>query len=149
MKKLLVLLLILAMLFSFVGCSKTADKIRIGTAGAGGTYEEVGKSISSVFKDNGIESELKNTAGSAANLRLLSEGYFDLAIAQEDIANDAYNGTGTFEKIGAYKGYSAVAEIHTDRANIEKVDEEEQEIEYDNLAMPEIHLPHHEENKNN
>ena len=118
MKKIIVLVLTLVMALSFVGCSKTSDKIRIGTAGAGGTYEEVGKSISSVFNDNGIETELKNTAGSAANLRLLSEGYFDLAIAQEDIANDAYNGTGTFEKMGAYKGYSAVAELYTEAIQI-------------------------------
>lgn len=118
MKKLLVLVLAIAILFSFAGCSKTPDKIRIGTAGTGGIYEEVGKSISTVFNENGIETELKNTAGSAANLRLLSEGYLDLAIAQEDIANDAYNGTGSFQNSGAYKGYSAVAELYTEAVQI-------------------------------
>lgn len=119
MKKLSVALLALLLIFSFVGCGgKTQDKIRIGTAGKDGIYEEVGKSLSAVFGENGYATELKNTAGSAANLRLLSEGYFDLAIAQEDIANDAFNGTGTFEKLGAYKGYSAVAELYTEAVQI-------------------------------
>lgn len=118
MKKIIVLLLAVIMLFSFVGCGKSPDKIKIGTAGKGGTYSEVGKAISIALKDNGYAAEIKNTAGSAANLRLLSEGYFDLAIAQEDIANDAYNGTGTFEKMGSYRGYSAVAELYTEAVQI-------------------------------
>lgn len=118
MKKIFVALLAVLLLFSFVGCGKSSDKLKIGTAGSEGIYEEVGKSLSTVFGEAGIETELKNTAGSAANLRLLSEGYFDLAIAQEDIANDAFNGTGTFESIGAYKGYSAVAELYTEAVQI-------------------------------
>ncbi len=52
-----------------------------------------------------------------------------------------------FKKYRVESENLAVPEIHTDRANIEKVDEEEQEIEYDNLAMPEIHLPHHDDKK--
>lgn len=118
MKKLIIALLAVVLMFSFVGCQSSTDKLRIGTAGKDGIYEEVGKSLSAVFGENDLETELKNTAGSAANLRLLSEGYFDLAIAQEDIANDAFNGTGTFEKIGAYKGYSAVAELYTEAVQI-------------------------------
>ncbi len=31
-----------------------------------------------------------------ANLRLISDGYIDLAIAQADLLSDAYNATGTF-----------------------------------------------------
>ncbi len=36
--------------------------------------------------------EVKTTAGSAANVRLLSDGYVQMAIAQADIINDAYYG---------------------------------------------------------
>lgn len=120
MRKIIVILLAALMLFSLAGCSssETKDKVKIGTAGKSGIYEEVGNSLGSVLSENGIAAEIKNTAGSAANLRLLSEGYFDLAIAQEDIANDAFNGSGTFEKIGAYKGYSAVAELYTEAVQI-------------------------------
>ena len=87
-------------------------------AGKGGVYDAVGNSISKVLNENGIETEPKNTAGSAANIRLLSEGYFDLAISQEDIANNAYNGTGNFEGGAAYRGYSAVAELYTEAVQI-------------------------------
>lgn len=37
--------------------------------------------------------EVKSTAGSAANIRLLSKNYIEMGIAQADLINDAYNGT--------------------------------------------------------
>ena len=117
-KSVLLLILIIAISVSFAGCGKSDNTIKIGTAGHGGVYEAVGNSITKVFKEKGIEAETKSSAGSAANLRLLSEGYLDLAIAQEDIANDAYNGTGSFEKRGTYKGYSAIAELYTEAVQV-------------------------------
>ena len=42
--------------------------------------------------------------GSAANLRLISQEYVDIAFVQSDVMKDAYNGTGYFDK--EYKGYS-------------------------------------------
>ena len=39
------------------------------------------------------ELEVKTTAGSAANIRLLSENYVQLAIAQEDMVEEASSGT--------------------------------------------------------
>ncbi|MFQ9151790.1 MAG: TAXI family TRAP transporter solute-binding subunit [Blautia sp.] len=43
-----------------------------------------------------FQTEVKTTAGSAANLRLLSEGYIQLAVVQADLLQDAWNGEGSF-----------------------------------------------------
>lgn len=67
--------------------------------------------------DEDYKMEVKTTAGSAANLRLLSDDYVQLAIAQADLTNDAYYGTGIFEG-KEYQGYSAIAGLYTEACQI-------------------------------
>ena len=45
--------------------------------------------------------EVKTTAGSAANLRLLSDGYIQMAVAQNDLTNDAYYAAGHLKTAGS------------------------------------------------
>lgn len=90
--------------------------IKFGTAAQGGIYNMLGSKIAEKSKDKGIELEIKNTNGSAANVRLLSDGYLDIAFAQADVINDAYNGTGSFTE--KYQGYSAVAAMYTENCHI-------------------------------
>lgn len=101
------------------GCSKTQSKIRFGAAGLGGVYNAFAASYTQLAADALSEQtfEVKTTAGSAANLRLLSQDYIQIAIAQEDLANDAYNGTGSFSET-SYQGYSAVASLYTEACQI-------------------------------
>lgn len=40
---------------------------------------------------------VKNTAGSQANLRLLNDGFIDMAIVQSDMLSEAVNGTDDFK----------------------------------------------------
>ena len=47
--------------------------------------------------------EVKTTAGSAANLRLLSDGYIQMAVAQTDLTNDAYERTGILRMKAAWR----------------------------------------------
>ena len=67
------------------GCSsvETVKRLRFGVAGEGGIYREFGERFAALENetDNG-QVELKATAGSAANLRLLAGEYLQLAIAQ-------------------------------------------------------------------
>ena len=65
-----------------------------------------------------IHFETKTTAGSVANLRLISDGYIDLAIVQADLLSDAYNATGTFADKKYQKGYKAVASLYTEACQI-------------------------------
>lgn len=119
MKKKFLALLLSALTVFACGCSVNSDRIRIGTAGLGGIYNEFGTALAQVVTDDdNLDIDVKTTTGSAANLRLLSQGYLEMAIAQADIINDAYNGKGTFSSSGEYKGYSAVAGLYTEACQI-------------------------------
>ena len=119
MKKIFAILLSLIFVVSLCSCSSGDDKIRFGAAGIGGIYNETVTSIRELADESGkLKIEQKTTAGSAANIRLLSQGYLDAAIAQSDIVSDAYNGENNFEKSGAYKGYSALASLYTEACHI-------------------------------
>ena len=119
MKKIFAILLSLIFVVSLCSCSSDNDKIRFGAAGIGGIYNETVTSIRELADESGkLKIEQKTTAGSAANVRLLSQGYLDAAIAQSDIVSDAYNGENNFEKSGAYKGYSALASLYTEACHI-------------------------------
>ena len=81
----------LIMAFLFVLAALTAcgqkGRLRIGTAGEGGNYNSLGKALSQTLQKDPykINVEVKTTAGSAANIRLLSQDYLELAIAQSDV----------------------------------------------------------------
>ncbi len=58
--------------------------------------------------------DVKATAGSAANLRLLQQGFLQLAIVQSDTLQDAANGQGDFAETGGgcrFGTTTAVAEL--------------------------------------
>ncbi len=67
--------------------------------------------------DNG-QVELKATAGSAANLRLLTGEYLQLAIAQADLVQDAYDQTGIFADEEEDRGFGAVAALYTETCQV-------------------------------
>lgn len=118
MKKLLALLIAL-MTVLLCSCSSGGETIRFGAAGTGGIYNEAANSIKSIADADGtLKIETKTTAGSAANVRLLSQNYLDAAIVQSDIAHDAFNGENNFEKSGSLEGYSAVAGMFTEACHI-------------------------------
>ena len=77
MKKLLALLIAL-MTVLLCSCSSGGETIRFGAAGTGGIYNEAANSIKSFADADGtLKIETKTTAGSAANVRLLSQNYLD------------------------------------------------------------------------
>ena len=113
----IVLLVALLLMTTLCSCGDQAE-LRFGAAGEGGTYYAYGVAATEIVqKDASITFDIKNTAGSAANIRLLSEGYLDMAIAQSDVAADAWNGQGAFDG-AARSGYSAVASLYTEYCQI-------------------------------
>ncbi len=105
-------------MISFGGCGMKKYDIRIGTAGEGGMYYSFGREFSNkISSEENLKVKVKETAGSAANLRLLSKNYIELGIAQADLIDDAYNGTGEFID-STYKGYSAIAGLYTEACQI-------------------------------
>lgn len=102
------------------GCGAGTGKIKFGAAGLGGTYRVFGDTFANLVaaKNKKYNMEVRTTAGSAANLRLLSDGYIQMAIAQMDLTNDAYERTGIFENEKKNGGYSAVAALYTEACQI-------------------------------
>ena len=103
------------------GCAATekAKRLRFGVAGEGGIYREFGERFAALENetDNG-QVELKATAGSAANLRLLTGEYLQLAIAQADLVQDAYDQTGIFADEEESRGFGAVAALYTETCQV-------------------------------
>ena len=89
MKQKIGLFLCLALLLT--GCSYQTKTIRFGAADIGGMYYTVANAYAGLAskESSDLKFEVKNTAGSAANLRLLSGNYIDLGIAQADLVRAA------------------------------------------------------------
>lgn len=94
------------------------NRIRFGAAGVGGMYASFANAYAGlVQEENKWNVEVKRTAGSTANLRLLSDHYIELAIAQMDLIRDAYDGKGLFQD-NACKEYQAVAALYPEACQI-------------------------------
>ena len=78
----------------------TAILMTLFLAGGGGGYYAFSNAFAQIAssEDEDLDFEVKATAGSTANIRLLSDGYVDMAIAQADLVDAAYNGTGATDK---------------------------------------------------
>lgn len=87
-----VCLIMAFLLAGMTGCKMTDKNIRFGAAGVGGSYYTFATAYTQLVsqEDDKIQFDVKTTAGSMANLRLLSEGYVDIAIAQADLVNENY-----------------------------------------------------------
>lgn len=112
---------------SLTACSGEGEEIRFGTGGTAGTYYSYGTAFAEVAAADltGVGFSVKTTAGSAANIRLLGEGFLQLAFAQNDMLSDALNGTGSFAQpdsaaaaIGENVAYGAVAALYTESCQI-------------------------------
>ncbi len=95
-----------------VSCA--ASRLRLGAAAAGGVYNAFGTALGALISSI----EVKQTAGSAANLRLLAGGYLQLAVAQADMAQDAYNGSGIFAHESTERSFSAVAALYEEPVQV-------------------------------
>lgn len=89
-KKLSILLCV--MLFALSGCRISGNTIRFGAANIGGMYYSFANTFTELASEttSAYNFEVRTTAGSTANLRLLSDNYIELGIAQADLIYDAY-----------------------------------------------------------
>ena len=118
--KLLLLLPIIALCFGCGGENSPNQAIRFGTGGTGGMYYAYGSELAKLIQaeNNGKSLEVKTTAGSAANLRLLREKFLDIAIVQSDTLSNSINGQGIFATTGPGFGYAAVAGLYTEACQV-------------------------------
>lgn len=106
------------LIFGLTGCGKSKD-LKLGTGGTGGNYYAYGNVISLVAENEVFEDAIivKETAGSAANLRLMKENFLDMAIVQSDVLSDAINGEGDFLGM-PYNNVRVVAGLYMEACQI-------------------------------
>lgn len=84
MKKILCVLMS-CLLFVMAGCSGHSKNLKFGAADIGGVYYSFASTFTQLADkeiDGYVHLKQLSTAGSVANLRLISDGYIDLAIVQ-------------------------------------------------------------------
>lgn len=115
-RRILVLFLCLGLLLT--GCGGSGN-FRVGTGDKGGTYYSYTERMAGLLT-KGFSFDLKTTAGSAANLRLLQKGFLDLAVVQSDILVQAEKREGDFADNDFANGthYGAVAGLYTEALQI-------------------------------
>ena len=116
-KQVIAVVVVLAVLLALAYFGQSDRSMRFGTARIGGVYYTFGKELKEILSSEGVKLNIKETAGSAANLRLLSGNTIQLAIAQTDVLYDAWTGTALFEG-EKLQGYSAVAGLYTEACQI-------------------------------
>ncbi|MGB4338325.1 MAG: TAXI family TRAP transporter solute-binding subunit [Bacillota bacterium] len=93
----LVVLAILGVLAMSIGVN-SASYLILATGGTAGTYYPLGGAIANIANKRipGMNMTAQATGASVENMRLVSSGEVDLAIVQNDVAYQAYNGEEAF-----------------------------------------------------
>lgn len=94
----------------------SGSRVRLGAAASGGVYYEFAQALAAL--DGTPDLEVRETAGSAANLRLLSGGYLQAAVAQSDMARDAYHHTGAFSSGDVTGSFSLAAVLYDEECHV-------------------------------
>ena len=133
MKKVLSLILALAMVFALVArgekqpasdgdASSDDDKpargnviMTFGTADTGGSMYPAGAAVSQVWTNNvqGVKCNTQTSTGSFQNCQDVSTGEVDVAVATSDVVLNAYNGTGKFADIGKLDNLRVIGAVYT------------------------------------
>lgn len=131
MKKVLSLILALAMVFALVACGEKqpsndgntdGDKsargnviMTFGTADTGGSMYPAGAAVSQVWTNNvqGVKCNTQTSTGSFQNCQDVSTGEVDVAVATSDVVLNAYNGTGKFADIGKLDNLRVIGAVYT------------------------------------
>lgn len=111
--------MILMLALVMCGCgAKAKNQVNFGTGGTGGNYYSYGMNLSkAVAEKTDYELDVRATAGSAANLRLVSQGYLDMALVQSDTLADALAGKGAFAG-NPLTGIHSVAGVYTESCQV-------------------------------
>ena len=124
MKKLIVMLLALTMVFALCAPAVSAAgpaKLNYATGGTSGTYYGFSGVIANVLNEklsDTLKLKVESTGASKANIQMLASGDADIAIVQNDVMSYAYTGTDLFEGTDPITSFSAVASCYPEYVQI-------------------------------
>lgn len=123
MKRILVFLFAMIMVFSLVACGNTATKMTMGTGGTSGTYYGYGGVLGQYIKNHaGIPVTVVSTDGSKANIQGIDAGNYQLGTVQSDVMSYAWDGTRSFEAEGKIDSFRTVAGLYAEAVQLVTMD---------------------------
>ncbi len=117
MKKLLSILMVLALVFSLTAC--TGSAMTMGTGSPTGTYYAYGGIVGQYITNNaGITVNAVSTGGSKDNVQGIDSGDYQLGTVQSDVMHYAWNGTRSFEEDGKIESFRTVAGLYAEAVQL-------------------------------
>ena len=117
MKKVIALLLAVAVIFSLASCGGTM--MTMGTGGTAGTYYGYGGILGNQIKQStGITVNVVSTDGSKANILGIDAGNYQLGTVQSDVMSYAWAGTRSFEADGAVKSFRVIGGLYAEAVQL-------------------------------
>ena len=124
MKKLLALVLCLAMVFGLTACGGSGA-MTMGTGGTAGTYYAYGGILGNQIKTStGITINVVSTDGSKANILGIDAGNYQLATVQSDVMAYAAAGSRSFESEGALDSFRVIGGLYAEALQLVTMDPE-------------------------
>ena len=128
MKRILSVLLVLAMVFSLAACGG-ATVMTMGTGSPTGTYYAYGGIVSQYITNNaGVKANAVSTGGSKDNIQGIDSGDYQLGTVQSDVMHYAWNGTRSFEKDGKIGTFRTVAGLYAEAVQLVTVNPDIQSV---------------------
>ncbi len=130
MKRIISILLAIAMLFTFAACGATdtgseaevqkgATSMTMGTGSPTGTYYAYGGVLGQYIKNNaGISVNAVSTGGSKDNIQGIDVNDYQLGTVQSDVMHYAWNGTRSFEEDGKVDTFRTVAGLYAEAVQL-------------------------------
>ncbi|MBE6770452.1 MAG: TAXI family TRAP transporter solute-binding subunit [Ruminococcaceae bacterium] len=131
MKKIIAILMVLALMFSLTACGGTgatnsaggATEMTMGTGGTAGTYYAYGGVLGGQIKSlTGIDINVVSTDGSKANIIGINDGDYQLGTVQSDVMAYAFKGTRTFEKEGKMDSFRVIGGLYAETVQLITMD---------------------------
>ena len=119
MKKMIAIVLALAVALSLVACGGGASKMTMGTGGTSGTYYAYGGVLGQYIKNHAdIDVVVVSTDGSKANIQSIHAGDYQLGTVQSDVLAYAWQGTRSFETEGKVDSFRVVAGLYAESVQL-------------------------------
>ncbi len=121
MKKIIALVLALALAFTLVACGGAGGSttMTMGTGGTAGTYYGYGGVLGNQIKTaTGITVNVVSTDGSKANILGIDSGNYQLGTVQSDVMDYGWNGLRTFEKEGKIESFRVIGGLYAEAVQL-------------------------------
>ena len=123
MRKILSIVLTLALVFALAACGGAGTKMTMGTGGTSGTYYGYGGVLGQYITNKaGVNVTVVSTDGSKANIQEIDAGNYQLGTVQSDVMTYAWEGSRSFEKDGKINSFRVVAGLYAEDVQLVTMD---------------------------